>query len=433
MMASCSSDDVVATAPGAGAGAGDNGLVPVELTVGGPTVSVQKRGIGTVGDIEGEAGNVWKGEALYLLMMQRSTATGTNWGYSQWAYMPESGTDVDDSVRVVNFGNVEVNAPATGQTGALTWPKETTPKYYPNSGTHDFFAYNIDDAKYIYTVAPVDEPVPDTDYFTAFDTTMTDTVAKYVWFKIDGTQDLMFGAATDGYSASTARVPVVPEIAMRHLLSRFTFQVASADASADGIEVTSIRVKSKTTGKMIVAYDLGQEKVAPNCNLWFELPTDDTMTPEPVQEEFLLLRDRTTDDGKTPMEEDAATVTLDDFVTADPLNWQNIGHALMVAPGASAYEMEISLKQTFLTDDNPDSTPDPVGTTTLTRNIEIPAGDVVAKAGSSYNVQIKVYGMAKIEVNATLNGWVDGGDISVDTNLSAGDTTDDDEEEVVVP
>ena len=59
MLASCSNDDVVAVNGGA-PGIAENGLVPVELGISGPSVSVQKRGIGTVGDIDGQAGNVWK-------------------------------------------------------------------------------------------------------------------------------------------------------------------------------------------------------------------------------------------------------------------------------------------------------------------------------------------------------------------------------------
>ena len=53
MLGSCSNDDVAVTngTPGVGNG---NGLVPVELALNGPSVTVEKRGIGTVGDIEGE-------------------------------------------------------------------------------------------------------------------------------------------------------------------------------------------------------------------------------------------------------------------------------------------------------------------------------------------------------------------------------------------
>ena len=41
-----------------------------------------------------------------------------------------------------------------------------------------------------------------------------------------------------------------------------------------------------------------------------------------------------------------------------------------------------------------------------------------ADAGSSYAVNVKVYGMAKVEVDATLTGWKNGGDLEVDTNVN---------------
>ena len=106
-------------------------------------------------------------------------------------------------------------------------------------------------------------------------------------------------------------------------------------------------------------------------------------------------------------------------------NWQPVGHCLMVAPGEKEYEMEITLKQTFKTDD--DST-NPVGKTTITRKITIPE-EATAAEGTSYNVKVKVYGMEKIEVEASLTAWKEGGDIEVDTNLDGGVSTEDPDEE----
>ena len=71
MLGSCSNDDVAVTngTPGVGNG---NGLVPVELALNGPSVTVEKRGIGTVGDIEGEEAlsvNTAIGDDLDLLAL----------------------------------------------------------------------------------------------------------------------------------------------------------------------------------------------------------------------------------------------------------------------------------------------------------------------------------------------------------------------------
>lgn len=457
MLASCSNDDVVAVNGGA-PGIAENGLVPVELGISGPSVSVQKRGIGTVGDIDGEAGNVWNGEMLNLLMMERSVrnfagdADSIQWGFSQWTYTPDGKTSPDDDVTVTNFANVAVKTPTGVASGALTWETETTPKYYPNSGTHDFFAYHYDGAywkDYTNTTDPEDKAYVLKDSIVIPDANPS---IKYVWFKINGSQDLMAGLAQNmvgeepdaqtnaGFSAQTARAGVKPNINMQHLLTRFTFTVQGADDSAQDIEVEKITVKSKTTGKMIVAYDLGQGKQAPENLISFELPVDAVSNPDGTTAEepvALELKDRTggantTVGDLTPIV--IAGVDEDGDKTGYVFTPQPIGHALMVAPGESEYEMSITLKQEFdvtnpdygPADDPSDGTDDPVGSTTLTRNIVIPSAvvapdtpteDTVAQPGSSYAVNVKVYGMKKIEVDATLQGWKDGGDIEVDTNV----------------
>ena len=454
MLASCSNDDVVAVNGGA-PGIADNGLVPVELGISGPSVSVQKRAIGTVGDITGEVGNVWKGESLNLLMLQRSEAESApdagdavTWDFSQWSYTPDGG---GPEVTVTNFANVAVKTPTGVASGALTWETETTPKYYPNSGTHDFFAYHIDGAywgPYTNTTDPEDKA-----YVLQDSTVIPDAnpSIKYVWFKIDGSQDLMAGLAENmqgepaaqtnaGFSAQTARANEKPNINMQHLLTRFTFTVQGADDTAEGITVEKITVKSKTTGKMIVAYDLGQGKQAPENLNSFELPVDAVSNPDGTTAEepvALELKDRT-GGANTAVAALAPVPVSGTDADSDGAGYvfdkQPIGHALMVAPGEAEYEMSITLKQTFdVTNpdygpaaDPSDGTDDPVGSTTLTRNIVIPSAvvapdtpteDTVAQPGSSYAVNVKVYGMAKIEVDATLQGWKDGGDIEVDTNV----------------
>ena len=455
MLASCSNDDVVAVNGGA-PGIAENGLVPVELGISGPSVSVQKRGIGTVGDIDGEAGNVWNGETLNLLMMERSVrnfagdADSIQWGFSKWSYLPDGQADEQQNyVTVVNFANVAVETPNGEASGALSWLTETTPKYYPNSGTHDFFAYHIDDAATIYTNAAADNAGTPNKDFMVRDSIVTPDAnpsIKYVWFKIDGSQDLMAGLAENmqgepdaqtnaGFSAQTARAGEKPNINMQHLLTRFTFTVQGADDTAEGITVEKITVKSKTTGKMIVAYDLGQGKQAPENLISFELPVDAVSNPDGTTAEepvALELQERAA--ANTAVTALNPVVIAGEDENGDQADYvftpQSIGHALMVAPGEAEYEMSITLKQTFDVT-NPDyaegqTHEDPVGSTTLTRNIVIPSAvvapdtpteDTVAQPGSSYAVNVKVYGMAKIEVDATLQGWKDGGDIEVDTNV----------------
>ena len=429
MLGSCSNDDVVAVGGGM-PGISGNDLIPVELGVNGPSVSVQKRGIGTVGDMAENDSNIWRGETLYLLMMERSVRNGAGdadiikWDFSKWSYLPDGQDDEEDNyTQVVNFANVAVltpdqRLPQFADSKALTWLSETTPKYYPNSGTHDFFAYHIDDAG-LNSNALVDSVrVEDGD---------TLAYAKYVQFTIDGTQDLMNGMAENmqgepdaqtnaGFSAQTARAGVTPNINMRHLLTRFTFTVQGADATAQNITVEKIQIVSKNTGKMLVAYDASREAVKMDSLLF--MPAMDT----------LQVKGRLWGNSTMDIEPE---VTIDSVAAENDgqgFEKQVFGHAIMVAPGEESYTMFVTLKQTFdvtnpdYTEDA-DDTQDPIGSTTLERKIVInnaqgiEQADAVAQPGSSYAVNVKVYGMAKIEVDATLQGWEDGGDIEVDTNV----------------
>ena len=74
-----------------------------------------------------------------------------------------------------------------------------------------------------------------------------------------------------------------------------------------------------------------------------------------------------------------------------------------------------------VTSSTDDGSTNPAGTTDIKRPIVIPESAAAAE-GTSYNVKVKVYGMAKIEVEATLEAWKEGGDIDVDTNLDGGAT-----------
>lgn len=430
MLGSCSNDDVVAVGGGM-PGISDNGLIPVELGVNGPSVSVQKRGIGTVGDIADNDSNIWRGETLRLLMMERSVRNGADdsdsikWDFSKWSYVADG---EDTETEVVNFNNVAVltpdqRDPKFATSNALTWLAETTPKYYPNSGTHDFFAYHIDDAGLNGNALVDSVRIEDGD---------TLAQAKFVWFNIDGTQDLMNGMAENmegepdaqtnvGFSAQTARAGVTPNINMQHLLTRFTFTVQGADATAQNITVEKIQIVSKRTGKMLVAYDASKEAVKMDSLIFMPLAAGVQTTPATPAIDTLQVKSRLF--GNSAM-------NIDPEVEIDSVAAQNdgpgfekqvFGHAIMVAPGEESYTMFVTLKQVYDVT-HPEygdglANEDPIGSTTLEREIKIPSGDVVAQPGSSYAVNVLVYGMAKIEVEATLQGWEDGGEITVDTNV----------------
>lgn len=452
MLGSCSNDDIAATSgtPGVGNGVG---LVPIELALNGPSVSVEKRKIGTVGDIEGQETNKWMGEKLYILMMQRSKTDNSKtnkWDFSAWSYLSAAGSasddpNIDDSqydgvtdehkdptATIVNFPNIQVTAPSDTATGSLSWAEEKSPKYYPGGGTHDFFAYNIDDAATIYTnpiwKANKTDSTANKDFMVRDSLVLGETKMKYVWFKIDGSQDLMTGVADNpgaeenegknmGFSAQTARAGIKPVIDMKHLLTRFTFTVQAGAESAVNLKVTNIAVKSKTTGKMIVAYDLADGEFKPESMLEWTLPTgSEPPTEEPAK---LYLKSRSAANTAVT---DLEAVTIKEGVGQEPgktYEKQPIGHALMVAPGEAKYTMYITLEQSF---NDHDQDHEAKGEVTLEKDIDLTKGGTemgaTAKAGSSYAVNVKVYGMAEIEVDAKLTGWENGGDLEVDTNVN---------------
>lgn len=367
MMSSCSNDVENVTVPGA-----DQNLQPVELSIATPSVIVspETRGIGTVGDIAGEVGNVWNGEDLYVNMMCYYKDGAAAWEVSKWTKIDDEGLAKD----IENFNNVKVNAPESGDQGALVITPSAEGRYYPPTASkHQFFAYHIDDA-----IIGSDYTSPTAD---GNPEVVDDPVGKTrkVYFKIDGSQDLMMGEAVAKtepgelkdylFSAKSARGGVIPNLVMKHLLSRFTFNV-NTDEDGNKLKVEKIIVKSKDRGTMCVAY-----AAQPAELLTF---TDNVASLE--------LKDATTgSDGKLQ-----ALVPVDLSTTLKP-----VGSALMVAPGEESYDITIVGTQE-------------VGTGNSHRfayDSKIKLTNGPALAGSSYKVNITLNGLKVINIEAQLTGW----------------------------
>lgn len=390
-LCSCSNDDVVAPAADNGVGE-ETGLVPVQLTLNKPSVVASVRGIGTVGGVD-VATNKWNGEQLYVFMMSKKDKDGNPaFEKSTWHYKDaESGAEENR----INFYNAPLTAPVDTDKGDLYSTTVAAydrlePKFYPmDISLHDFFAYHIDDA------AAVSDGTPTID-----DT--TDPTKITVDFKIDGSQDLMAGkaipsadvAAVSGadvakaYSAQSARAGVIPNIQMKHLLSRFTFEVQGGDDSANGLVVNKIEVKSKATGKMVVAYssDLlaeSEEALLPEDLISFD-------ENEPVN---LELKQRPAEGGQL---ESITPLTLS--VTGGVGTLEPVGEALMVAPGETEYAVSITTTQ---------QTGDLSNTFVHEGTINIPGGPAIA--GTSYKVAITLFGASEIKVQTSLDAWIDGG------------------------
>lgn len=378
MMSSCSSEIENVTVPGA-----DQNLQPVELSIASPSVIVSARGIGTVGSIAGSDENKWNGEDLYVNMMCYYKDGKDAWEVSAWNKIDANGTETS----IANFNNVKVQAPTGyGNNTTLTIPKSDEGRYYPpTSSKHHFFAYHIDDAMIgsNYT-ENVTTPVIVDD---------VDNKVRKVYFKIDGSQDLMMGKAVASaatakpelndflFSAKSARGGVIPSLVMNHLLTRFTFNVQT-DVEGNNLQIEKIIVKSKDRGTMCVAYAEDQENL-----LDF---TDNVASLE--------LKDATKgNDGKLKALEPVE-------LTKD---FQSIGSALMVAPGENSYDITIVASQTV-----------GLGQThkfSYNSQIKVAGG---ALAGSSYKVNITLYGLQEIKIEAVLTGWNEAGE---DINLTPGE------------
>lgn len=371
MMSSCSSDVENVTVPGV-----DQDLQAVVLNVGNPSLVVtpSTKGIGTVGSTDADA-NVWNGEDLYLNMMCISENGEPTWKLSTWTKITDLAAGT--SQEITNFNNVKVQAPTGANTGALVFPSDNVERYYPPTNSrHQFFAYHIDDAAADETYQTVGgEP-----------TVVNENQTLTTHFKIDGSQDLMVGKATPSiagyetsiFSAKSARGGVIPQLQMKHLLTRFTFEVKS-NKNDNSMHVTKIAVKSKNTGKMIVAY--ADEALESNL-----LTFEDTEAELELQQQGAS--------GLEPLSSDGVVLSNE---------YKKIGESLMVAPGSDKYEIIVTVSQN-------------VGTATPAEyeNVNVIEVPGTALAGTSYNVQIIVYGLEDIEVHASLTPWENGDPIVID-------------------
>ena len=375
LLASCSSDDDLSTG-------GKNDLQQIKIGMGVQATVGATRGTGTVGSV-GAENNKWAGQAINIYMFNKGTLDVAQF----------DGVDI--------YNNAAFNAPTAVSAGLATAADHSV-KYYPTQSAFDFWGYRLDDA--IQGEPAVSE----------------DGTKQEVGFELNGSQDIMVGKATPDeedlakcadetkiYSAYAARRDVQPDIVFKHLLSRLVFSVTGGnqDACNDtyGVKVTGITVKSKYTGKLIVAY-------TPDAEVTNELvPTED------VKDLELMQRDVADTQGnnkliplvaKGPEWDDAENKAIT----------TNIGEAILAVP-ADQYELTIKLKQYVKTQDaynDGEDHPARYETRTFSYNDVIKlADDKVFEAGYSYNVNITVYGLSEIQINTTLTPWVDGGNIDM--------------------
>lgn len=378
MMASCAKDKTIALDNGADGtpeeiilGAGQYLSAEVEQ---GQPMKAASRGIGSVGDLA--ATNNWDNETVYVYGIVPALT-----GDAQFAINGEAAT-----------------APPAGTEGAtvtstLTWSNTDTHFYYDGNNLYDFYGCHVDDAATAAMTIPTG-----TDLTTAgFSVPVT----------IDGTQDLMVAmpdkdadingngevTATDNlYSAWSSRRGVKPNLVFQHVLTRLTFKAKCGDASAPAhpVKITSIQVTGAISDGTLTIIPVGggNQGFAPGtttANFALMAPASAPQTSKDL-EAFPGKEITNTGDG------------------ADA--FQQIGVPMMLVPGKT-YTIVINTEQNM--DGTDDIEENEKGT--ITKEVTFAGGFL---AGTNYNINITVYGLQNIEVDATLTAWEEGGDIDID-------------------
>lgn len=267
LLTSCSSsDDAISETPNVPT-SNESDLVAIKIGVAKPTASIT-RGTGTVG---GVVDNLTDNHAVNNDGTTTGTPLANSWaGQKVNVYMFNHGTLTvaqfdDDGTPEEIYNNAVLATPAASSTGiadylvpeaewATPGTAERFVKYYPTTGSYDFWGYRIDDA----TAAA---PAVDGD------------VLKTV-ISVNGTQDVLSGVAkipanyaaipdpsalktaVDAYataqsitneaaytffkdnrlfSASAARANIQPELEFSHMMTRLTFEAYAGSDNAKAV------------------------------------------------------------------------------------------------------------------------------------------------------------------------------------------------------
>lgn len=408
LLASCSSDDDLSTG-----GNGKDGLQQIKIGMG-VQANVATRGTGTVGAV-GAENNTWAKQTVNVYMLNKGTLDLAKFG--------------DDPI----YENTVLTTPADNASGIATELVRGIAqyKYYPTTKTaFDFWGYRLDDAD---VTAEGDRDGSETaaaiksNKFVPY----TSGDSLLIGFQIDGTQDIMAGKAVPTeeemnkcggeeniYSAFAARREVQPNIKFEHLLSRLNFQVLDGKKTETtdpdkAVKVTGITVKSKATGKLVIAYQ-GEATTFENVSDQLIVDKDADEVKDAALLKELEVKQRT--DG-APL-----TQSLEALEPVTP-KWNNgmamatqVGEALLAIP-ADKYEITINLKQKVQVKGDKNSPAEgdfeekPYTYTADLKNTVTP--DKGFEPGYSYNVTITVYGLSEIQITTTLIPWKDGGNIEM--------------------
>ncbi len=408
LLASCSSDDDLSTG-----GNSKDGLQQIKIGMG-VQANVATRGTGTVGAV-GEKDNTWAKQTVNVYMLNKGTLDVAMFG-----------TDpiYENTVLTTPTDNASGIASELDEHGVAQY------KYYPTTKTaFDFWGYRLDDAD-VTAAGDQDGSATAAAIKSGHFVPYTSEDSLLIGFQIDGTQDIMAGKAVPTeeemnkcggeeniYSAFAARRDVQPNIKFEHLLSRLNFQVlAGAESTTDantGVKVTGITVKSKATGKLVIAYK--GEAAFENVSDQLIVDKYENQETEAALYKDLVVKQRT-----------AGAPLTDNLVDLDPVTpkWNNgmalatqVGEALLAIP-ADKYDITINLQQKVQVKGDKSSPvdPDDFQTKDYTYTAELKNTVNPEKGfepGYSYNVTITVYGLSEIKITTTLIPWKDGGNIEM--------------------
>jgi hypothetical protein len=394
MLSSCSSDDIVSNDDYR-----TNESLPVPIQIGVGKIASVTRGTGTVGSTDG-ALNAWKGQKIKVFMLNKDSLNNDSLRLAKDQYG-------------VIYNNDVFTTPLSIQNtdSAIAKVDSKQIKYYPAQGNFDFYGYRLDGAERDW--------VGDNHFgVAAHPESVGDSVA--INFEIDGSQDIMVAKAvpTTGdattqaraYSAYSARHGLQPVLNFKHLLTRLVFNVIPGDSAVTKagapVFIDSILVKSMTKGSLTIA-----KRIALSGDQQSITWRTDTVA------EMLYLKQRAagaTDSMNLVTLIPVSLAGKDSIDTADGITWiaksTQIGEALLVQPGVESYDFEIYMTQTVPTSTD-GSTPAKPWKNVYKTQIKPGANDGTKfQEGTSYNVNITVWGLEEINVTTKLTKWEDAND-----------------------
>lgn len=447
-----------------------NEYIPVSMGVN-TSSDILSKGTGTVGDTEESGKNSWNGEIIRVYMFNKGTLVPS----SVSAWKASGSELVDDPEASTFYNTEVVTPKPTDDTPIATGiahRKDNKVCYYPLRGASDFWGYYLDDADVVLDAEGKKKVDEEGNYVR--NAPVADGEQMYVSFQIDGTQDILTGQtlekddpgntdfykskgveASELYSAKAARHDVQPTLKFRHKLARLTFtaraifkedgvnneeripvrivtgsdaihKTAVADAGGNedgyvngGVYFDSIFVYSKNKGRLYFAYTDKADLHNGRNNQRIEWDVDASGNP---LKGWVMLTAKPEKDSPSQNTVGLAGCQPNDIEPA------RIGDAILVAP-QDDYEFRIVMHQYVkqFSDDHYRKHPDiPIRYTA--RKIVYPAFDNAPYAipiaeelakkgvesvvgGTSYNVELGVAGLKPVVLGATLEPWVEGGDV----------------------